>query len=266
MKNLKFKTKISLVSKINAYLKKAANPYYGDNYKPDRRIKPSDLGSSCMRKIYYSYLRTEVDQKITPDQKRIFDTGDAFHDMMKEWTKGADCLIEYRDPKTGQIPIGKYSKKPDSEFPISVEELYIKKGKIDAILELDGKLWIGEFKSSKEEKYGDLTDATDEHKMQANTYVHLFEYCWQRGDYDHIPELKKYTEISGVVFVYANKNDSDLKEFIVEKTEAALDEIVKKVMDIKAYVERKELPPGTEHYCFFCNWKTKCKRNFNPLT
>ena len=62
------KAKTSLISKINEYLRTAANPVYNPSYKPAPRIKPSDLGSPCMRKILYSYLKTPVDQKIKPDQ------------------------------------------------------------------------------------------------------------------------------------------------------------------------------------------------------
>lgn len=258
------KTKVSLVSKINAHLKKAANPNYGD-WKPKPRVKPSDLGSPCMRKILYSYLRVEVDNKIDADQKRIFDTGDAFHDMVKTWVKDAGHLIEYRDPKTGEIPTNKWTKKPDSEFPIVVKELDIEKGKIDAIVLLDGKIWIGEWKSSKAEKFDDLKDAQEEHKIQANTYVHLFEYCWQRGDYDHIEELKGHTEIAGVIFIYLNKDNSKLKEFVVTKDDSSLEFVVSKIATLKGYVEKKELPEKTEHYCYFCPWSSKCKREFNPL-
>lgn len=255
--------RISLVSRIDAYLKKVANPPHYDKAKP--RVKPSDLGSPCMRKIFYSYLRTEPDQKIAPKQKRIFDTGDAFHDMVKSWVKGAGILIEYKDPKTGQIPINKWSKKPDGEFPIVVPELDIQQGKIDAILLLDGKLWVGEFKSIKDEKFHELEGAQEEHKIQSNTYVHLFEHCLNRGDYAHIPELEGHTEVEGTIFLYINKNDSEPLEYVVLKEEASFEQIVSKIADLKKYVEEKELPPATEHYCFFCPFNKKCDKNFNPF-
>ena len=259
------KPKVSLVNKINAYLKKAANPYYEDDYKPAPRVKPSDLGSPCMRKIYYSYLQTPKDLKIEPKQKRIFDTGDAVHEMIRDWVKGAKSLIEYRDPKTGEVPKSKWTGKPDPEFPISVEELEIKKGKIDAIVLLDNKIWIGEWKSIKGEKFEDLKDAQDEHKVQANTYVHLFEHCLQRGDYAHIKELEGHTEVEGVIFLYLNKDNSELKEYIVPKDDSSLETVVSKISELKRYVEDKALPPKTEHFCFWCPWVIKCKKDMNPL-
>jgi CRISPR/Cas system-associated exonuclease Cas4 (RecB family) len=262
VKSLKFKTKVSVLGKINAYLKKVANPKF---HAGDRRIKPSDLGSPCYRKIIYSYLRVEPDTKIEPKTKRIFDTGDAYHDMMKEWVKGAGILIEYKDPKTGKLPINKYSGKPDSEFPIVVTELGIKKGKIDAILLVNGQLWIGEFKSMKDEKFHVLKAPQDDHQIQANTYVHLFEHCLARGDYKHIKELAGHTEVQGVIYLYIDKDNSEIKEYVLPKSDEGFEIVVEKIARIMKYVTDKELPPKTEHYCYFCSYNRKCKREFNPL-
>lgn len=257
------KKKITLMSRINAHLEKVSNwPW-----KPgqEHRIKPSDLSSPCMRKIVYSTTRTEPDQKIDAKQKRIFDTGDAFHDMVKDWAKASKLLIEYKDPETGKVPIDKWSKKPNSEFPVVVTELGIKSGKIDAILLIDGKLWVGEFKSIKDERFHELEGAKDDHQMQANTYVHLFEHCWERGDYDHIAELEGHEEIQGVIFLYVNKNDSEIKEYVVEKSDEAFEKIVEKIAKVKEYIEKKKLPPKTQDFCSYCSWNKKCARNENPL-
>lgn len=265
MKIPKAKKKISLIAPINEHLKKTANWEYSNGYKPEMRIKPSDLGHPCMRRIYYSTLRVPNDTKINAKGKRIFDTGDAFHDMVKGWVKGAGLLIEYVDPKTGKPPIDYFSKLPNSEFPIVVKELSIKKGKIDALIELDGELWIGEFKSMKEEKFGELQAPHEDHLMQANSYAHLFEFCWERGDYEHIPALKKYKEIAGVIFLYLCKDDTEMKEFIVRKSDESLDKVVARVAELKGYIERKELPPCTPHFCSYCPWKKTCDRKGNPL-
>lgn len=255
---------LSIIDKIDAFLLKSANPDYGPDYKPKPRIKPSDLGSPSLRRIFYSYLRVTQDKKIEPKVKRIFDTGDAMHDMIRSWVKGAGLLIEFKD-KTGKVPPDRWTGKPNPEFPISVPELDIKEGKIDAILLIDGKLWIGEFKSAKDSKFQPLDDAQDDHKIQANTYVHLFEFCLQRGDYAHIEELKGFTEVEGVIYLYINKDTSELREFIQPKSDSDLEEIVEKIAKIKEYVEKKKLPPCACEPKKWCPYYAKCCKNFNPL-
>lgn len=265
-----FNSKFSLIKRINKNLEKKANPYYGPNYKPKPSIKPSELGTPCPRKLFYSFLKVPKDRKLKADIKRIFDTGEAIHHMKRSWLQdlaAEDPLlyIEYKDPQTGEVPINKWSKKPDPEFPLTVEELEIRQAKIDGLGIINGKLWIYEFKSMKAEKFQKLKDVLPEHKEQAGTYVHLVEYCLHRGDFKHIKELEGITEVAGVIYLYLNKNDSDLKEFIVEKDESTLDPIVEKILKNRDYVNRKELPP-CERCDYFCDWKRKCARNYNPLT
>lgn len=261
----KLKAKISLLKKIDSYLKKAANPKYSNGWKPEPRIKPSDLGSPCYRKILYSYLRVPRDFPLKASEKKIFDTGDAYHEMLESWVRGTGCLIEYKDPKTGEVPKSKWTGKPDSEFPISVPALKIKTGKIDAVLKINNQLWLGEWKSMKSEKHKELSEPKDNHRVQANTYVQFFEYCRSQGMYDHIEELQGMGEVQGVIFLYVNKDNTEVKEYVVPKEEGDLEEIVQKVSKIFDYEEKKELPPPTEDYCFFCPWSKSCKKNFNPL-
>jgi len=262
----KLKNKISLLKKIDSYLRKAANPKYSNDWKPKPRIKPSDLGSPCYRKIYYSYLRIPRDFPLKAKEKKIFDTGDAYHEMIESWVKGTGCLIEYKDPKTGLVPKDRW--KPDklnSEFPIAVPALEIKMGKIDAVLKINGQLWLGEWKSMKSEKHQKLEEPVDSHRIQANTYVQFFEYCRAQGMYDHIEELEDLGEVQGVIFLYVNKDNTEVKEYVVQKEDSDLEEIVAKVAKVKKYVEDKELPEKTDDYCFFCPWNKSCQKNYNPL-
>ena len=255
--------KVTLLSQINQHLEKVSNWPYKKG--APHRIKPSDLGSACFRKIFYSTIRTEPDSKTTAQQKRVFDTGDAFHTMLKKWVKDMGILIEYLDPKTGKPPIDWRTKEPNSEFPIVVQELGIQSGKIDAILKFKGKLWVGEFKSIKDERFHELSEAKPEHRVQADTYVHLFEFCWERGDYNHIEALSEYNEIAGVIYLYVNKNDSSIKEFVVEKSEEDFEKVVEKISQVKEFINKETLPPKTKDFCPWCSWNKKCEKNVNPL-
>lgn len=263
------KKSVSLISKINRNLEKKANPYYGPDYKPKPNMKPSDFGTKSLRKLFYSYLKTPKDRKLDAKIKRIFDTGDALHGMMRQWVRDAAnddfIFIDYKDPETGEIPINKYSKQPDPEFPMLVEELGMTyPAKIDGLVILDDKLWIVEFKSMKTEKFESLKKALEEHEFQANTYAFLFEHCLNRGDYDHIEELDEFSEVAGVIYIYLDKNVSEPKEFVVEKNVELLEPAIEKVTTVLDYVEKKELPP-CQNCDYFCDWKKKCAKDYNPL-
>ena len=271
LKNLKpVKKEISLTTEINRNLKKKANPNYG-NWKPDRGFKPSMLGHPCHRKIFYSYLREDRDTPIQDFLKRIFDTGNIIHDMIGEWVDELGYLIKYKDPKTGEVPIHKKTKKPDPEFPIKINELSIPWGKIDAILNLNGELYIGEWKSTNVDVFKEIKDAgapKAEHVMQANIYAHLFDICREKGHYDHIKELEGLGPIKGIKFIYLNKNSSFLQEFTIERSDKGLHEIMEKIEKGLGYVREKELPEAnkSESNCKFCEYTLKCKRNYNPLS
>lgn len=252
-----------LIPLINKYLLEKGNPDYGSDYVPKPRVKPSDLGFDSLRRIFYSYLRVEPDQKVEPKLKRIFDTGDAFHEMIRGWVEGTGCLIKYLDPETNMVPIDRWSGKPNPEFPIKVEELKIK-GKIDAVLIIDGKLWVGEFKSAKDSKWEPLDEPMDDHEVQANTYVHLFEYCLQRGDYTHISELEGFQHVEGVIYLYVNKNTTDLKEYVCEKKAQDLEPIIEKIAKIREFEAAGKLPPCRCSPKAWCPWNAKCAANFNP--
>lgn len=254
---------MSLIKKIHDHLFKAANPPFDGSGAP--RIRPSDLGNDSLRRIFYSYLRVPPDEKISAPLKKIFDVGTSLHNMIKEWLDAAGLLIPYVDPATGKPPISKFTGKPDHEFPVILEELDIKLGKVDAVLLLDNQLWICEIKSINNFKFGQLQEAAPEHQMQANIYVHLFEHCLHRGDYAHVRELKGHEGVAGSVILYINKDSGALKEFFVEKNDRDLDQIVKKIAKIKTHVANHTLPKCSCEYKKSCPWNRKCKANFNPL-
>ena len=267
-KSIKLKQKpFSLADEIDKKLKKDANWTFKNK---DPRVKPSDLGHSCYRKIFYSYLKQDRDAPVQAFLKRIFDTGDAIHGMVEEWVTDLGYLIPYKDRKTGKVPIHWATKKPNTEFPVSIPELEIKIGYIDAILNIRGELYIGEWKSQKKEAFDEIKVSENplpEHIMQANIYAHLFDFCRERGDYDHIPELKGLGPIKGIIFLYVNKDSTFLKEFQVLKTDEGLEDIIKKYKNLKEYVNKEELPPPNKEgkNCTFCDYKVKCEKNFNPL-
>jgi CRISPR/Cas system-associated exonuclease Cas4 (RecB family) len=173
--------------------------------------------------------------------------------------------VDYLDPKTGTPPIGKYTGKPDIEFPIAIEELKIQKGKIDRVLVYDNAIWLVEIKSVGDDKFqNQIHKPQEDHIVQGTIYVFGFELCLQRGDYDHIPRIKKDMEVKGIIYLYVSRDSGKMKEYFIPRDEKKFLKICKDVEDLSYYIDRKELPPPPPPgVCKFCPYPDYCKNNKN---
>lgn len=226
------------------------------------KIKPSFLGSKCERQIFYSATGVPADVAFPEIAKRRMKMGDAISDMLNDVYKESGKLIQYYNPD-GSIPIHWKTKKEDREFPISSEDLYIDKGKIDGVFILDGKLYLAEYKSINQNGFSSLRSPKSDHLIQGVTYLFAFNQGLQAGKYSHIKELQTFTKAEGIIFVYVNKDDTDMLDYVVTSAESTFQELVKKIMQIKYYADNNILPPCTPDFgrTCNCNWKIKSKNN-----
>lgn len=221
------------------------------------------LGTKCQRKLYYSSAGVEEDYPFGYDGLRRMLIGDAVHSALHQIFKRAGVLIEYYNPD-GSIPKDwKNPENDDREFPLSSEDLYIKRGKIDAILKIDGQLWIGEYKSINMNGFSTLTAPKSDHIIQAVTYFYVFNKMLADGAFKHIKELDGFEKASGVKWLYVNKDDTELKEYHMTDTDPVFHNIVNRILGIRDHYDKKVLPAKTPEYCTSCNWRTKCKKNYN---
>ena len=226
------------------------------------KIKPSFLGSKCQRQIFYSATGVPTDVPFPEIAKRRMKMGDAISDMLTDVFKESGCLVQYYNPD-GSIPKHWKTQKDDREFPIKSEDLYIDKGKIDGVFVIDGKLYLGEYKSINQNGFGTLHAPKSDHLIQGVTYLFAFNQQLKAGAYTHVKELQGFERAEGIVFVYVNKDDTDIKDFVVTSADSTFQELVKKIMTIKYYADNDILPPCTPDYgrTCNCNWKIKSKNN-----
>lgn len=262
LKSKKKKLKDPLFDRIESFLEARVNKPLPYKQKPGH--KPSSLGTHCLRRIYYSYYRTERDSPINAFLARIFDTGNYYEDMVLSWLKEMGEHIPYRN-KDGEIPKGFGGKGENAQFPIVMTDWRIPKGFIDNVAFIDGELWLYEIKSKNSDKFDALTSPDTDHMVQISCYFKAFNDHLAAGDYEHIEELKNVPSIAGVKVIYVNKNNSNLKVFSVE-----LDDLVDQIIDldvkleeVNTYIDAVELPPMTKGDCKYCDFKAKCKKNQN---
>lgn len=231
-------------------------------YTPAASLRPSDLGSECLRRLYYSFFRVPRDLPTKVNEVQLFNSGDAVHTMVKEWLTLAGLSIPWRD-ENGITPTNRFTGKPDPEFPVSSDKLLIKKGKIDDVIIIKDELWLVEVKSVNDRKFGMMYEANPDHKVQATLYLYLFEENLKKGTYSHIKELDQYKEVKGLIFLYVNRNSGEIKEFDFYKEPDTYNAIVDKIDRLRPYLKAKELPPCEPEKCQYCPFKRRCKADKN---
>lgn len=231
-------------------------------YKPKFAIKPSMIGSKCLRKIYYSTAGVIEDYGFDNDGKKRLLVGDALHSVISDVLSKTGKLIDYIEPDGSTHKKFGFAEET-KEFPLNCDELYIKHAYVDAVVILDNKLWLGEYKSINSKGFESLMAPKPDHIVQAVVYWYIFNMKLQDGAFSHIEALKPFTSVAGVRWLYFNKDNHALKEFHLEKGDQIFEEIVNKIMTIKDAYTKKQLPPGTQEFCNSCNWRDKCKKNYN---
>ncbi len=235
-----------------------------NSYKSKPVFRPSYLGSPCLRKVFYSYLRVEKDFPDPLQLKKYATLGVQINDLLADFFRKSGNLIDYHNEKGEFSTNWNDPAKLDLEFPINDSDLNLK-GKMDAILIINDKLYIGEFKTATVNSFKNLKGPKEEHLIQGITYLHCFSKALKEGKYDHIERLKGITEVSGIVFLYVNKDDLSMKQFLITDGSEIFEKIVNKIFYIKEASENQTLPPKTEDWCGSCAWRNKCLQNFLPM-
>lgn len=226
------------------------------------KIKPSDLGSPCLRKIYYGAARVEPDYPFDLAGKKRMKLGDAIHSMLDEVYRASGILVDYVNPDG--TPHKKFGfAEETTEFPLESPDIFIQYAYMDQVAIIEGELWLGEYKSINQNGFNGLTQAKNEHIIQGVTYWYVFNRLLQEGKFAHIPRLAGFTEAKGVRWLYVNKDDTSMKEFTMTKGDVVFAQIVDKIFLIRDHYDKKVLPPKTEDWCRSCSFRDKCKKNFN---
>lgn len=228
-------------------------------------FKPSSIGSKCLRKIYYDYFRVQKDYDVNANIKKMGKLGTGMHEVLSDAYRSQGILIDYKNPD-GSVNIAHGA--PNLEFPINSPELDIPIGYIDALVILDGKLWLGEYKTCTTKSFQSLKKPKPDHLMQASLYLIIFNKMLKEGAFKHIPELDAFEKAEGIRFVYVDRDravEFFMHEFIInsETASVAFREAVQKIMQVKQYSENKQLPPMTNDWCQSCAYRDKCSKNYN---
>lgn len=226
-------------------------------------IKPSVLGSPCVRKVYYSYNKAPEDIPFPLANARITNLGNAVGKILFDAFDKEGIAIRFTKPD-GTYYIDDFTGEPDYEFRLTCPELAIKLAKIDIVVTLDDGLWLGEFKSINERGFKELKGPKNDHMIQGVTYLYLFNRALKEGLFSHIPQLARFEKANGIRYLYYWKDKSELKEFVIPlgpKSEQIFRNVVEKVQQVQAFTEANELPPPSDDYCKTCTYQFRCAQS-----
>lgn len=198
-------------------------------------ISPSMVGH-CSRQIVMSILQYPSRPK-TPKDLRVFDVGDSMHEDYQEYFQKMGILV------ARELPLNSESKNPW----VSSECARLRiRGRLDAIVRIDRRLYVVELKSAKESSFKRMLEngPYEEYVDQLTLYMYL-------------------TRITNGIILVENKNDQDPHEFKIPYDEKRALEIVEKIVRINKFVFDLKLPPR-EHrkediQCkYLCDFKDIC--------
>lgn len=222
-------------------------------------IKPSLLGSPCIRKIYYNYMNTQEEIAFPLKNARVTTLGSLIGKHLAETFYKQGIGIKFH--KEDGSFYTDYDGSPDFEFRVDSEELQIALGKIDMVARFDDGIWLGEFKSINERGFKELNGPKPDHLIQGVIYLYLFNKFLKEGKFAHIKELEGVTKVRGIKFVYYHKDSSTLKEYSVSVADQVFIQVVTKIQEVMWFAQNDQLPPPTLDWCKSCPYQQRCAKN-----
>ena len=275
---------------LDRYLFEQAN-------KPnDRAVNvnaPSQAGK-CNRANFYMRMQYEDDGSIDPRTQRIFDNGTYTHERLQSYLIDMELLLMDEVPLINdqyniqghtdgflnledEVAILEIKSINDNQFTQlkDAKEEHKKQGLIYLFCAEERRLWLHEqyktpeeFNASYGERYAYFEERyqhmkggrkfTREQKIKNEVLLNMLS-----------DNILFYTDkpITKVIFLYENKNNQELKEFVVERN-ITTEPILKEVLADYAFLnncvvmqEKPDRPQGATKSCQMCRWcsyKNEC--------
>lgn len=247
----------SVVARIDSFLEdlnvEKARPipiqFTLNDYRESTTFHPSTIGSlsgkslcgrypmGCGRKMFYEYTGAESRDHIEPRVRRIFDLGSSIHAQLQAYL---DCIAELSEGTETFVPEARISPNK-----IAIADEFDVSGSCDGIYTIaipDLAMRFGlEFKSINDAGYQKTASAHPEHVMQGTVY-------------------QKCLDLPFMVFVYYNKNDCSMSEFVQVFDEHRWNAITEKLSLVRELAMRDQLPDREDGWhCSMCKYKIACK-------
>lgn len=283
--------------KKEGYITKPLDRYLFEqaNKPNDRAVNvnaPSQAGN-CNRANYYMRMQYEGDGTIDPRTQRIFDNGTYTHERLQAYMIDMGLLIMDEVPLLnekyniqghtdgfldlgGEVAILEIKSINDNGFNQlkDAKDEHKCQGLVYLYCAEERRLWlhehyksVAEFNESYEERYA-YYEAHYQHMKSGRKFTREQKIRNEVLLNMLSDNVLFYTDkpITKVVFLYENKNNQELKEFVVERslaTEPILTGVLDNYAELNRCCETHTVPPreGTSKSCNMCRWcsyKNEC--------
>ena len=129
-----------------------------------------------------------------------------------------------------------------TEVQIPAQEII--SGRADAILSLNNENYVLDIKSMNSMVFRNLSEPKEENVYQLQLYLHYFN-------------IKKG------ILLYIDKDQQNIKEFLVEYNPGLVESLLKDFQNLKTKIEKNIIPPRQSDYpenwqCGYCQFKEVC--------
>ena len=206
-------------------LKELIDKFYLDRQKDKEQhhFYISDAGK-CSRAVFFKF-KNAPKKEMEPNILRLFDHGDHMHQLIMK-------------PLLGIREIHVVA----SEVNIPPQELI--SGRADAIISSGKELYVLDIKSMNSMIFRNLTEPKEENTDQLQLYLHYFK----------IPKG---------ILLYVNKDNQELKEFLVNYDKSRVNSLLGILQDLKRKIDSNIIPDRLPGYpqvwqCQYCQYKKIC--------
>ena len=207
-------------------LKEIIDKYYLDKQKDKLQTSfyISEAGK-CSRSIFFKFKNVPK-KELEPNILRLFDHGEHMHQLIMK------PLISTRDIHV-----------VSSEVDIPPQQLV--RGRADAIVSDGRSLYVLDIKSMNSMIFNGLAEPKEENVSQVQLYLHYFR----------IPKG---------ILLYVNKDNLNLKEFIIDYDPRKAEYLLENLSFLKKQIDSDIIPGRLADYpdnwqCRYCQFKDICR-------
>lgn len=210
-------------------LKEILDKYCLDRENGKKRQQTSfylSEAGKCGRSVFFKFKNAPAKEK-EAHFLRLFEHGEHMHQLIMK------ALVSTRDIHVVA-----------SEVDIPPQQLV--RGRADAILSDKKQLYVLDIKSMNSMVFRSMSEPKPENIDQIQLYLHFFE-------------------ISKGILLYVNKDNLDLKEYIIDYDKSRADFLLESLSSLKEKIDSNIVPARISGYpddwqCRFCSYKDVCDK------